>query len=312
MVETFRNGGEMMDNSIQLALFEPESKDMKIDDIIVKDRLRDTSLEDEDYKQLKNDIKQNGLLQNIVVNQNKKLVSGYRRLQCCKELGYETIRVKVINTEGEEHERFIELSENVNRKNFTFSELMKAADELHEYVKKKAGERKSSKEPNKLDIPGLPPMSGRTSDIMAKILDAKLISSGRTYERAREIWKKKDSEEAKTIGEEVNEIIAKLDKGDIAINPALKQLENAEKKRSAGSGDGHAEANDEPDDTRDDEHDELDPLNHAKIVVEAFETLIQTRDLKKYEPNELDEMIVQLEALTVKVKEARDKMDKTT
>ena len=320
-------------DSFEMIIF-GEVVDLKIDEIVVdEDRLRDTSSDDEDLEQLKIDIKKNGLLQNIVVNQNKKLVSGYRRLQCCKELGHETIWAIIINTEGEEHERLIELSENVNRKNFTYSDLMKAADELHSYVEEKSEERKSSKEPSKFDIPGLPPMSGRTSEIMAKILSSELIGSGKTYERARKIWQKDDSEDKRTI-------IDELDSGNIAVFSALRQLEAAEKERSAGSGDGNAGEGDNQDDSGDeenkkgngdeekgngDEHDDEenynkpkvenvtdDPLNYAKKVVEAFETLVQNFDVNKYEPNQIDETIAQLEDLTNKMKEARSKMQQTT
>ena len=55
-------------------------------------------------------------------NQDNKLIAGHRRYACCKELGHKAIQARRIETKGELHEALIEIRENVEREDFTFSE----------------------------------------------------------------------------------------------------------------------------------------------------------------------------------------------
>ena len=89
---------------------------MKISNIKVKERFRKDvgSLEE-----LKNSIKDIGLLQPIVIDENKILICGERRLLACKELRMKEIDVNVVNIKDILRGEY---DENVVRKNFTPSE----------------------------------------------------------------------------------------------------------------------------------------------------------------------------------------------
>ena len=68
---------------------------MKIDEIIVKDRIRkDTG----GMMELINDIKANGLINPVTINTDHVLLAGYRRLTACKALGMEDIPVHMVST----------------------------------------------------------------------------------------------------------------------------------------------------------------------------------------------------------------------
>ena len=66
---------------------------MKISDIKIGKRFRKDM---GDLTSLKNSIKELGLLQPIVIDENNNLIAGFRRLQACKELGKIDIDVKII------------------------------------------------------------------------------------------------------------------------------------------------------------------------------------------------------------------------
>lgn len=50
--------------------------------------------------ELKADIDKNGLIVPIKVNEDQILIDGYRRLQACKELGWDEIEVNVVGLDG--------------------------------------------------------------------------------------------------------------------------------------------------------------------------------------------------------------------
>lgn len=114
---------------------------MKIDEIIVKDRIRkDTG----GMMELINDIKANGLINPVTINTDHVLLAGYRRLTACKVLGMEDIPVHMVSTESEEQDLKIEISENENRKEFTMTERLDYARRLQRIESIKAEQRKQS------------------------------------------------------------------------------------------------------------------------------------------------------------------------
>lgn len=114
---------------------------MKIDEIIVKDRIRkDTG----GMMELINDIKANGLINPVTINTDHVLLAGYRRLTACKALGMEDIPVHMVSTENEEQDLKIEISENENRKEFTMTERLDYARRLQRIESIKAEQRKQS------------------------------------------------------------------------------------------------------------------------------------------------------------------------
>ncbi|MGW3118478.1 ParB/RepB/Spo0J family partition protein [Streptomyces sp. NPDC001107] len=79
-------------------------------------------------KELAGSIKENGLLQPVVVRPTESaeapyvLIAGERRWRSCKEAGLETIPAKVIKDAGEEKAYVLSIAENVNREDMTIME----------------------------------------------------------------------------------------------------------------------------------------------------------------------------------------------
>ncbi len=68
---------------------------------------------------LKNSIKEIGLLQPIVIDENNNLIAGQRRVMACKELGEMDIKVNIIKIQNALRGEY---DENVIRKSFVPSE----------------------------------------------------------------------------------------------------------------------------------------------------------------------------------------------
>ena len=94
---------------------------MKIDEIIVKDRIRKDA---GGMMELINDIKANGLINPVTVNTDHVLLAGYRRLSACKALGWTDIPAHMVSTENEEQELRVEISENEVRKEGRTDEIV--------------------------------------------------------------------------------------------------------------------------------------------------------------------------------------------
>lgn len=90
---------------------------ISIDKIIIGDRVRQDAGE---LTLLKQSIKTVGLVNPIVVNEKYELLTGFRRLQACKELGLEEVKVEIIKMDGD---KILELDweyhENLGRKDLT-------------------------------------------------------------------------------------------------------------------------------------------------------------------------------------------------
>jgi ParB family chromosome partitioning protein len=92
-------------------------------------------------QELAEDIRENGLINPPVVTPENELIAGERRLRACKSLGYQQIEVRVMSVKDSEHQLQIEISENENRKDFTFSERVDWAKRLERVESIKAKER---------------------------------------------------------------------------------------------------------------------------------------------------------------------------
>ena len=81
-----------------------------------------------------------GLMHPIVINENKELIAGQRRLEACKLLGWKEVPVTTINIKeimaGELHE-------NIARKDLTMSERIAILEEIEKH---RIGHRISKKE----------------------------------------------------------------------------------------------------------------------------------------------------------------------
>lgn len=113
-----------------------------IDKINVEDRIR------KDYgniAELAEDIRANGLINDIVINRDYKLLAGERRLRACKYLGWDKVEVKMMDTRDAEHELNVEISENESRKEFSKAERVDYMRRLLRIEQAKAKERQGDR-----------------------------------------------------------------------------------------------------------------------------------------------------------------------
>ena len=100
---------------------------VKIEDIVVNERIRK---EFGDVSDLARDIDENGLINPITITKDNVLIAGERRLEACKLLGFDEVEVHILEIGDETHFLMAEISENEQRKEFTFSEKMRWAERL--------------------------------------------------------------------------------------------------------------------------------------------------------------------------------------
>lgn len=113
-----------------------------IDKINVEDRIR------KDYgniAELAEDIRANGLINDIVINRDYKLLAGERRLRACMYLGWDKVEVKMMDTRDAEHELNVEISENESRKEFSKAERVDYMRRLLRIEQAKAKERQGDR-----------------------------------------------------------------------------------------------------------------------------------------------------------------------
>lgn len=118
--------------------------EIPLSEILFEDRIR-TDLGD--IELLKNSILEFGVLQPILVDQNKRLIAGGRRFSACRELNLPTIPCCMVNEDLEKLKSTeIELLENIARKDFSWSEFSLGIKKFYDL-------RKNSEEP--LSVRGL-------------------------------------------------------------------------------------------------------------------------------------------------------------
>lgn len=101
---------------------------LPLNEIQVEDRSR-TDLGDIDG--LARSIKTYGLIQPIVVNQDKRLIAGGRRLAACRLLGLDRADVVYRDTLSEDELKELELEENVRRKDMDWKERACSVADIH-------------------------------------------------------------------------------------------------------------------------------------------------------------------------------------
>ena len=113
-------------------------KEVKISEIIVENRARVAMGW---LDSLERSIEQVGVLQPIGITPDKKLIFGARRLQACKNLGMETIPVRIfdINADDPITALRMEREENEHRKDLTPSEKVELARRIEEALAGRRG-----------------------------------------------------------------------------------------------------------------------------------------------------------------------------
>ncbi len=101
---------------------------IKLDEIKVKKRIR---VDIGNIDLLKSSLKKYGLFHPVLINDKYELISGFRRLESAKQLGWNEIEVKIIDSPTKIDLIERELEENLVRKDFTDIELKNAYERLH-------------------------------------------------------------------------------------------------------------------------------------------------------------------------------------
>jgi ParB/RepB/Spo0J family partition protein len=108
---------------------------LPIADIIIKDRQRS---ELGDVKDLADSIQKNGLIQPVVVNKDRRLIAGGRRIEAAKLLGWVNIPVAYLETLSDGQIQVLELEENIRRKDLEWHEKCKAIARYHSTLAREA------------------------------------------------------------------------------------------------------------------------------------------------------------------------------
>lgn len=96
---------------------------LKIEDIKIGQRIRQDL---GDIASLKSSIEKVGLLNPILVDETKSLISGYRRLESCRQLGWKEIEATLVQTGKEAVRRLdLEYHENLGRLDLTTEDHQK-------------------------------------------------------------------------------------------------------------------------------------------------------------------------------------------
>lgn len=101
--------------------------------IKIKDRIR---IDLGDLVALKESIKKYGLFNPIQVDIDLNIISGHRRLQAMKELGFTCIDATVVDNETRIDRLEMELQENILRKDLTDEELRRSIQMKYRLMKK--------------------------------------------------------------------------------------------------------------------------------------------------------------------------------
>lgn len=180
---------------------------IEIDLIKVNDRIR------KDFgniDQLAQDIKENGLINPILVTPNYELIAGERRYRAIKSLGWKTIEVRVMSVRDALHKLKLEISENEYRKDFTFREKIEWSKMLEREYSKIAKENMSK--------------GGKGDKILETFDRNKTIAqevgfgNKETYRQAKFIYENAD-----------DDTLDDLDKGKATINGVYKKLKTKDK-----------------------------------------------------------------------------------
>jgi len=122
-------------------------KEISINEIIIGTRLR--TVDTDNVTKLCESIKKIGLTNNIVINQNNELLSGFHRYSALKELKYDKIACKVVETKSEDEKLLHEIDENLVRSELHYLDLahqLKLKKEIYERLYPSTAHGKNTKD----------------------------------------------------------------------------------------------------------------------------------------------------------------------
>ena len=98
-----------------------------INEIVINKRIRKNT---GDLNQLAESMKKFGQMHPVIVNKKMELISGFRRVQCAKNMNLNTVFAVIVDVESESDKLTMELEENLRRKDFTEEEKIEAFKKL--------------------------------------------------------------------------------------------------------------------------------------------------------------------------------------
>lgn len=170
-----------------------------------------------DISSLANDIKENGLLNPVTLTPDGKLLAGERRLRAVQELGWQTVDARVVENPDDLQALKIEITENENRKEFTFSEKMAYAKLLHDMYDARARANSAANLKVGSDSPSV--VSTTVGPVGKRIAEEVGLGSRDNLHKAEYV-----------ADHATPEMIAALDAEQLSINAAYKQLKEQAKK----------------------------------------------------------------------------------
>jgi ParB family chromosome partitioning protein len=201
------------------------SKRVAIHDIVVGERYRKDL---GNLEPLKESISEIGLLHPVVIDGDRRLLVGGRRLEACKQLGMLTIPAIVAESLSDLRRRVVaESDENVCREPFRPSEMVALGRVIEEFQRPiaEAAERKSPGRPKKGRANA--PTFSATQDESKRTSSVAAAACGvarRTYEKAKAV-----AEAAAESPEEFGDLVELMDRTG-KVNKAYSELRKAEKK----------------------------------------------------------------------------------
>jgi len=165
-----------------------------------------------DIVPLAQSIREVGLLHPIVIDSQKNLIAGFRRIKAVQSLGWTRIPVHIVDLKDLAKG---EVQENVVRKDFTPSEMVAIKRALEPQVKEtRIGHRLSKEDEKKVDnLPTFP--KGETREIVATFVGA----SGKTLEKAEAVV-----EAAEREPEKYALLLEKTDDGTVSVDKAFRTI----------------------------------------------------------------------------------------
>jgi DNA modification methylase/ParB-like chromosome segregation protein Spo0J len=180
---------------------------------------------DEEGKKFLQSIAEKGVLEPIVIKMDGTIVSGHRRraavLKLFKEgiLKDDIVPCRIIESVDALEEKGLIVHYNRQRKK-TFSQIMREAEALKEVEQERARQRQLSA----LNIGQQARLQAEQPERTSARVAKEVGLSSSTLERAARIW-----EAAKKGNKKAEELIQKLDKGEIGVKPAYELLVKEEK-----------------------------------------------------------------------------------
>jgi DNA modification methylase/ParB-like chromosome segregation protein Spo0J len=159
---------------------------------------------------LANDIKKNGLLQSLVIDENQYIVSGVRRLYAVKKLGWDKVEVEIMNLNGKDEKQtivaFNKQREKTNREKLNEARYMKAL------WRKKRGRKSEAEKPQITE-------NVKPANTRKDVCEELGYSTGNFVK-------------LEYIDSQRPDLIDEIDNGNISINQAHKALKKIEEEKS--------------------------------------------------------------------------------